>query len=430
MNLANKSWTPHLKEVSWVAIGQIAAAIGALLAIKVCSNVLDPAEYGRFSAVLAIAGLGQACLFGPVSQSATRFLSVARERDAAGGYWFALIKLYLLGALAAVICGLGLALGGFDYLLPMPTSLIVLYTIAVGLQTIQLAMISAARLRKWVAGLQISDALLRPTLVLAVAFLVARSSSDVVSSYILTSAVIIAASAYLAGSNNWGLRPLSLQSLKAARSSSLVGNMSSYASLFAIFGVLGAVGSHGERLLLIDFVSWQDIGIYALLMQLAMAPNLMMTNLINQYYLPVIFQSDPLASGKLGRSYRYYLAINIFGIVAIAVCMTVLGRWIVPFFSSAAFLGHERLLWYLALSAGLFNLGQQLVLPGMRENRLSVYLPSKLLHSVALLGLALALVPKSGITGMALASMSAAAAYTLSIICANVYLARSAPITT
>ena len=191
-----------------------------------------------------------------------------------------------------------------------------------------------------------------------------------------------------------------------------------------------AVGSHGERLLLTEFVSWKDLGIYALLMQLAMAPNLVMTNFISQYYLPVLFQSDPLASGKLGRSYQYYLAINIVGMLAIATCMVALGQWVVPLFSSAAFLGHEHLLWYLVLSAGLFNLGQQLVVPGMRENRLRAYLPSKILHSIALLFIALLLVPKWGITGMALASMSAAAAYTLSIICANVYIARTAPVST
>jgi O-antigen/teichoic acid export membrane protein len=431
LNLANRNWVPHLKEASWVAIGQMVAAAGALLAIKVCTNVLDPAEFGRFSAVLAIAGLGQACFFGPVSQSATRFFSVARERDVLGAYWFSLVKLYLFGALAAIACGAVLTLVGLGDLLPMPASLVVLYTLAAGLQSIQLAAINAARLRRLVAGLQVADALLRPTLVLVVAFLAARSSMDVIASYIATSIVIIFASAFLAMSVAGRTRRLKpRQGLRATASDKIVGHMSSFASLFAIFGVLGAIGSHGERLLLIEFVSWKDVGIYALLTQLAMAPNLLMTNLVNQYYLPVLFQSDPLASGRPGRSYQYYFGINIVGIFAIAVFMAALGRWIVPLFSSTAFLGHEYLLWYLVLSAGLFNLGQQLVVPGMRENRLKAYLPSKLLHSLALLCLALLLVPKWGVTGMALASVSAAAAYTLSIICANVYIARSASVPT
>jgi O-antigen/teichoic acid export membrane protein len=431
LNLPNRSWTPHLKEASWVAIGQISAAAGALLAIKVCTNVLDSAEFGRFSAALAIAGLGQVCFFGPISQSATRFLSAASERDMLGAYWFTLIQLYLLGALAAIVCGLALTLGGFGHLVPLPAPLVVLYTLAAGLQMIQLAVINAARLRKVVAGLQIADALIRPALVLTVTFLASRSSSDVISSYILASSVIVAVCVFFVISMTDRRRRFpSPHLLRAATSNDIFRKMSLFSLMFVLFGVLGAVGSHGERLLLIKFVSWKDVGIYALLMQLAMAPNLMMTNFVNQYYLPVVFQSKPLASGKLGRSYQYYLAINILGLVAITVCVAALGRLIVPLFSNAAFLGHEHLLWYLVLSAGLFNLGQQLVLPGMRENRLSVYLPSKLLHSAALLCVALALVPKWGITGMALASLSAAAVYTVSVICANVYLVRSAPVPT
>jgi O-antigen/teichoic acid export membrane protein len=430
LNLSNRTWIQHLTEASWVGIGQVTGAAGALLAMKVCTNVLDPGEFGRFSAVLAIAGLGQACFFGPVSQSATRFLSVARKCDVLGAYWFALTKLYLTGALAAVACGLALRFVDFGHLLPMPVSLVVLYTLATGLQTIQLAVINAARLRKLFAGIQIADALLRPTLVLFVAFLVARTSSEVIWGYIATSIIITSVSAFLATSTGSALQLRSLQSWRALATDGIGGQMSSFTSLFATFGVLGAIGSHGERLLLIEFVSWEDVGIYALLMQLAMAPNLMMINLINQYYLPIAFQSGPLGSSKLGRSYRYYLAFSIAGVIAIAICEATLGRWIVPLFSSKAFLGHENLLCYLAISAGLFNLGQQLVLPGMRENRLSAYLPAKLLHSVTLLCLALLLVPKWGISGMALASMMAALTYAVSVICANVYLARSAPIST
>src|SRR5579863_9829267 len=405
LNLASRTWTPHLKEASWVAIGQVTAAVGALLAIKACTSVLDPAEFGRFSAVLAIAGLGQACLFGPIAQSATRFLSVARKNGVLDAYWYALVKLYFMGAFAAIACAFSLTLTGFGDLLPMPSTLVVLYTLAAGLQTIQLAAINAARLRNVVAALQIADALLRPAFVLIVVFIIDGSSRGVISSYIATSTIIILLAAFQAMSAGRRPRLPSLRSLRTIASNSIVKHITSFASFFAVFGFLGAIGSHGERLLLLEFVPWKDVGIYALLAQLAMAPNLIMTNLVNQYYLPIVFQSDLRGSSKLGRSYYYYLAFNIAGMIAIALCEAILGPWIVPLFSSQSFLGHEDLLFYLAVSAGLFNLGQQLILPGMRENRLSAYLPSKFLHSIALLFLALLLVPKWGISSMAQASM-------------------------
>lgn len=430
LNLSGKFWVPHLphlKEASWVAIGQLAVAAGGLVAIKVCTNVLGRAEFGRFSAALAIAGLGQVCFFGPISQAAMRFLSMATERRILGAYRSSLLKLYLIGGLAVVLCWLAAVLGGFNHMLPVPVALIALYTLASGLQMILLAEINAARLRQWVAGLQVADALFRPALILAVAMLTDHSASQVILSYIVTTLIIVSVLFGLSA----GLRSRELHlspSPDVKRGHSLYTQMASFTWLFVLFGVLGAVGSHGERLLLVNFVSWEDVGAYALMSQLAMAPNLMLTSVINQYYLPMVYQSDPSGASRLGRSYQYYLLFSIVGIFAVAVSVAVLGRWIIPLFSSTAFLGHEHLLWFLALSAGIFNLGQQLVLPGMRENRLSLYVPAKLLHSLGLLCLAFLLTPTWGITGMAVASVVSATVYTLSVIGTNAYLARSASV--
>lgn len=407
-------------------MGQAATAVGGLFAIKVSTTLLGPAEFGRFSTVLAIAGLGQVCFFGPISQAALRFFSSAREGNDYRTYRGALIGQYLVGLLAIASSWLISVLAGLDW--PAPAALIALYTLVSGLQMILLAVVTAARMRKWVAGLQILDALIRPVMILIVVLVASRSASDVIVSYIVTTIVIVSA-LVLVSTRLPELNDLAgFASGKASVRSSLPGRMLSFTWLFVVFGVLGAVGSHGERLLLANFVSWQDVGTYALMMQLAQAPNLLLTSVINQFYLPVVYQSDSSGTAKLGRSYQYYLLASIAGVFSVAVVVAALGRWIIPLFSSVAFLGHEHLLWFLVLSAGVFNLGQQLVLPGMRENRLSIYVLPKLLHSLGLLGLAFVLVPKWGIGGMAMASMASAVVYTFAVICANSYLARSVSI--
>lgn len=430
LNLSDKFWVLHLREASWVAIGQAAIAIGGLLAMKASTNVLGPAEFGRFSAALAIAGLGQVCFFGPISQAALRFFSLAKERDILGTYQFSLIKLYLIGAFAVILCWLASSLAGFKNALLGPIALIALYTVVSGLQMILLAVINAARLRRWVASLQITDAVLKPAFILAIALFADRSASDVISAYILTTLIFIAVLfVVLASLWSWERHP-ALQSDGQGAYIRLDEQMASFTWLFVLFGVLGAVGSHGERLLLVRFVSWEDVGTYALMAQLALAPNVMLTSVINQFFLPVIYQSDPSGTRKLGRSYQYYLLLSVTGVFAVAIFVATFGKWIIPLFSSSAFLGHEHLLWVLALSAGIFNLGQQLILPGMLDNRLSIYIPSKLLHSLGLLCLAFLLAPTWGINGMAVASAISATVYTLSVIGANAYLARSAAVPT
>ncbi len=355
-----------------------------------------------------------------------RFLAIAVKQNIFGTYRFSLVKLYLLAASVSLLCLSILLVGGFNHLVPISPSLVALYTLASGLQAIQLAVINAARLRQQVASLQIADALLRPAIILLIALLVHRSSSYVMTAYVLTSLIMVPLS-IAAFAAYW---PQELypepSSIEGHDDDKLLMRMVSFTWPFVMFGMLGAIGSHGERLLLINFVSWQDLGIYSLMAQLALAPSLMLTSVINQFYLPVIYQSDPLGATQLGRSYKYYLALSAIGVFSVALAVATLGRWIVPLFSSASFSGHEHLLWFLALSAGIFNLGQQLVLPGMRRNKLSYYLPSKFLHSLVLVAAAFLFAPKWGMTGMALASTAAATVYTLSVIWANARIAKSA----
>jgi len=198
--------------------------------------------------------------------------------------------------------------------------------------------------------------------------------------------------------------------------------MMTYAVPFVLFGLLGAVGSHGERLILARWATWSEVGSYALMSQLVMAPNVLFVGVVNQFYFPLIFQHDPDGTGKVVRSFRFYLFLSVLGIVVITIAAATLGEFIIPIFSSKAFLGHEHLLWFLGISAGLFCIGQQLVLPGLRMNKPEIYMPAKFIHSGTLLALSFFLLPRWGIDGMGVASLLASAAYVCATLLANTWL--------
>ncbi len=109
------------------------------------------------------------------------------------------------------------------------------------------------------------------------------------------------------------------------------------------------------------------------------------------------------------------------GIVVLAFAVLVVGPYLIPLISTKAFLGHEHLLALLVVSAGFFGMGQQLVLPGLRALRSYIYIGPKIIHSAALLIGAILLVPGSGLDGMAIASVLAAALYAIAISLANKY---------
>jgi len=106
----------------------------------------------------------------------------------------------------------------------------------------------------------------------------------------------------------------------------------------------------------------------------------------------------------------------------ITTVIALLGPLLIPLFSTRAFLGHEHLLWFLGISAGLFCIAQQLVLPGLRLNRPAIYMPAKFIHSAALLGLSLVLVPRWGVDGMGVASLISSAMYLSAMMLANAWL--------
>jgi O-antigen/teichoic acid export membrane protein len=71
----------YSREIAWVGAAQAAAFLGGLATVKTAAVNLGPSEYGKLSVALAIIGIAQVCLYGSISQAATRFLSFAAARD-------------------------------------------------------------------------------------------------------------------------------------------------------------------------------------------------------------------------------------------------------------------------------------------------------------------------------------------------------------
>lgn len=418
----------YFREIAWVAVAQVAAFAGGLTTLKAAAVVLGPAEYGRFSVGLAIVGIFQVCLYGAISQTATRFLMFAGIHNLLPDYELILGRL-AIGA-AAVIGSLGLLaeiLGGQSYL-PLPAAILCAYAIVSGVQMIAIAACNAARKRELVAIAQAIEALIRPLLILAVPQMMISNAYNVLFAYVLSTFLIlslIAAVFFVTDGLTVRHESKPSQNVESLSGSNLAWSMIAFAAPFVAVGLLGAIGSHGERLLLARWASWSDVGSYALMMQLVMAPNVLFTTVINQFYLPLVFQFDPSGTREILRSFRVYLLVSILGIAAITSVSALLGPLLIPFFSSRDFLGHEHLLWFLGMSAGIFCMSQQLVLPGLRLNRPAIYMPAKLVHSITLLGLSLVLVPWWGVDGMGIASLLSSTAYLCATLLANLWLKRN-----
>jgi O-antigen/teichoic acid export membrane protein len=291
-----------------------------------------------------------------------------------------------------------------------------------GSQAILAATYNAARRRRIAAAGQIAEAALRPVLIAVLVLLLGSVGEVALAAHGLTAVVTLAMLVIL-------IRPSAL--LNGASMESVVSraergrvprDMLQYTWPFMVFGVAGVLGSHGERLLLTAWVPWEAVGIYAAMSQLAGVPTGFLLGVINQFYFPLLFQDmarQRRDAASPDRGYARYFTASLLVIALGATVVTLFGEQILASVTTKDFVGYEGALWLLAASAGLFHVGQQLTLQGLAANRPARYIAPKLIHSLAVLGSALVMVPAYGIIGMAWASLFAAAVYAMAVGAAN-----------
>lgn len=410
----------HLGEASWVLVAQAFGVVASLASIKVATNYLGPADYGRFAAALAVAGIIQLCLHGAISQTAARFLFLAQAKNSLNEY-FRTLAVLMGVAIVVVLMIWGLAhVLGLSTGLAVSNQLLFLYVTACGSQLVLVALLNAGRARKAVALANAIDALGRPLVIILAVVTFMPSPTVVLGAYTVSAALVVGVLVIALLRLRDTLSPMaSTTQGESEAEGTLALQMMGYAFPFVLFGVVGALGTHGERLLLTAWLPWEQVGVYALMSQLAITPTMLLMNLINQFYLPVIFHQDPEGRANFAPSFRRYLLVSAVGTAVLAVAVLVLGPYLVWLISSKAFLGHEHLLVLLVISAGLFGMAQQLVLPGLRALRSFIYIVPKIIHSTALLASAYLLVTVSGLDGMAMASIAAALLYLVAVVVAN-----------
>lgn len=398
--------TAHGPEIFLVGIAHAIAFAGNILSLKLAASILGPSDYGRLATVLAIGGVIHLCLFGGIAQVALRFYSNAMAHNTEPDFRRALMKLYAIASALVFALLVGSEAAGLSQHIPANVWLLFVYTLGGAVQMVLLGVLNAARARLTVCIIQSFDALFRPAAIFLAARSLDHSPSALLFAYTITALVVPAVS--LIGLSQ-------LQTYKGTRDSSLFRRMLGYAAPFSIFGALGAMSGYGERLLLTAWVPWQEIGIYALMSQIALAPTTLFVSVANQFYLPLLFQQ-----ATAGRpDFKPFLAASGIGLFLIVAAATFGGPYLVLWLSSSSFAGYEHLLGFMAVSAGLFSVAQQLVLPGMLATKPSIYLAAKIVHAVSLFAGAFLLVPDYGIKGMVIASLMSSVLYLTAVIMTN-----------
>jgi O-antigen/teichoic acid export membrane protein len=366
MNLSTKS--AHLKsrvlEIVWVLSGQAVSIFGALAGIRILAAVLQPAGFGELTLAITVTTFGQQILLRPLSNGGQRFFAASREtgsqQDLVASLFILFKKLVALLVISNAVFFL-LIFQRWGFSLPLSTWIFAtILSIVMGANSLIDGLQNAARHRKVVAFHQAGSQWLRFICAIACVTIYDTSSQMALLGYVLSSIVILGSQLF------WlkrllGIMPYSISISRETKQEQY--QIIEYIWPFMTWGVFSWLQVSSNNWALACFVSTSAVGIYAVLYQFGFYPLVLITNAIQQFLQPILFQSVGDGTDLSRKRSAWLLLFKINLIVLATVLVTSCLAWI--FHGELFYLlvsKEYRVVSYLLppmiLAGGLFACGQ------------------------------------------------------------------------
>ncbi|SRR6266571_2298482 len=374
------------REVFWVGLGQAAAVLGALVGVRVLTELLDPAVYGELALGMTLATLVNQTVLGPLGNGVTRFYAPAVEHGDLGGYLNAVRRL-LLSATGIIVLMIffavaGLLIGGRPEWIGIATAALV-FAILSGYNSILNGIQNAARQRSIVALHQGMESWAR-FLVAAGLLLWLGATSTVAMVGYAVAVILVLGSQYVL------FRKIVPRHITGAdKEGSWREQMWKFSWPISIFGMFTWVQLASDRWALELLATTQEVGLYAALFQLGYYPMSMLTGMAMQFLAPILYQragdaSDDRRNANLN-SLSWRLTGLALGVTGAAFLVALLFHvQIFRVFVASEYASVSHLLPWVILAGGVFAAGQTIALNLMSKMKTHTMMAAKIM--TALLG--------------------------------------------
>lgn len=408
------------REFFWVGLGQVTAALGVVVGVRLLTTALPPAAYGELTLGMTVATLAQQTVMSPIASASLRFLASAQEANQLRAYLQGvrrlLIQATVLLLVFAALLNLGLWVTGHTEWLALAV-LAILFALLSGYSAALDGMQNAARQRVVVAWHDGLTLWLRFSMAVALISLLGAFSRVAMLGYALASAVVLASQLWffrrrilLSGAAQPDRTPDDVQAWMR--------QMYPYAWPFATWGLFTWAQVASERWALQAFTTTSAVGMYAVLYQLGYYPITFLSGLLAQFVAPVLFGragdgSDP---GRL-QQLRYLNKRLVVAVLLLTLLATALALWlhsqIFALVVAPEYGKVSALLPWVVLAGGLFASGQMAVLPRLSGTDTRNLIAPKIVTAV--LGIAFNFVGAYwwNVQGVVLAGLAFSSAYFL-----------------
>ncbi|MDA7723356.1 oligosaccharide flippase family protein [Pseudomonadales bacterium] len=400
-------------EGTWIVVGQIAAVLGALALVRVLTEYLEPAQYGRLALGLTVAGLVNQVIMGGVTLGIGRFYSIAAEKNDLTGYMNASRQLmgYATGAVAVIGLLLSVGLFWLDHYqwLGLVASAL-LYSVLSGYHSCLGGIQNAARQRAIVAFHGALDAWLKILLAVSLIFLFGSSITAVILGFALSSLLMTCSQLFFLR------RRIDFEGVKTPAPASWGRQIWTYSKPFSIFGIFTWFYIASDRWALQTFASAEDVGFYAVVFQLGYVPVGLATGMMTGFLGPILWQRSGNGQDQARNTsvHRIVWRVTLASLLVTALTFALtflLHGWIFTLLVATEYHSVSYLLPWMVLAGGLFAAGQIFALKLMSEMKSSAMMAVKIVTAIFGVGLNIYGASQFGLLGVVAALVAFSATY-------------------
>lgn len=275
------------KEGLWIVLGQAMAVLGALVGVRLLTELLDPAAYGELALGMTLATLVNQTVLGPLGNGVTRFYAPAVEQYDVGGYLNA-VRRMVLSATGIIILVMLFSVAGLLIAGRLEWAAIAavafIFAILSGCNSILNGIQNAARQRSIVALHQGIESWARFLVAVGLMVWLGSTSTVAMGGYAL-SVILVLGSQYV-----FFRKLIPRRTATADKEIIWRHQIWAYSWPFATWGLFSWAQQVSDRWALGLFSTMQDVGLYAVLFQLGYYPISIATGMALQFFAPIFYQ--------------------------------------------------------------------------------------------------------------------------------------------
>lgn len=358
--------------------------MGSLVLIRILTDYLDVSQFGDLALALTLGTLVGQVAFSGSMPGIMRYFAIAAEKGGVREYLSDSRVMMRYSAIVASGLGalllLGLILANKDNILCL-TFMAIIFAVLGNFNSNQSMIQNAARQRGVVSLHSTLEAWLKILFVTVAVVVFGGTAKVVIAAYIASLLVVLI-------SQNIFIKRLTSEFSTDSGSTTIWRNeIWRYSQPFIFFNLFTWIQSSSDRWALDYFSTTDEVGLYAVLLQLGYAPMTIVANLITTLVGPILFQQS---GDALDTKRNVGVHKRAWQVVGVTITFTILislitffsHNFIFKVFTSERYHSVSYLLPYMILAGGFFSAGQILSLKLMSDLNTKALIWPKITTSV------------------------------------------------